>query len=348
MRTLAAHLLNEGRLLVDVGGQGQCGPNTLSFQIGLLDSVLKLGAPDGPTLRSACCKHVLDRDVQLKVTSLNDEYGMPMLLGQLVIDTMLHWPSGSFDFDVSVENWCKMISKPETWTDIAFLQIVTDMCHVAIYVTSVSDLSDIIPDMVLLLPCDKKPPKALLRVGYWPDRHLVAIVDLAKEKGAAPADLPDGRPPPPPGPACGVRDPPPPPRPPALASQQVSATSPATPMDEDDQPVLALSNSELTLEEDAVRRAISLTAGINDTESQERHADELWALGEDTTTAAAILISSRFSAPLDIRPSAPPAPAPVETDDELGEWTGGYDSDEWGEYSRPFPLAPPSSSSPPL
>ena len=348
MRTLAAHLLNEGRLLVNVGGQGQCGPNTLSFQIGLLDSVLKLGAPDGPTLRSACCKHVLDRDVQLKVTSLTDEYGMPMLLGQLVIDTMLHWPSGSFDFDVSVENWCKMISKPETWTDIAFLQIVADMCQVAIHVTGVSDLSDIIPDMLLLLPCDKKPPKALLRVGYWLDRHLVVIVDLAKEKGAAPAYLPDGRPPPPPGPACGVRDPPPPPRPPALASQQVSATSPATPMDEDDQPVLALSNSELTLEEDAVRRAISLTAGVNDTESQERHADELWARGEDTTTAAAILISSRFSAPIDIRPSAPPAPAPVETDDEWGEWTGGYDSDEWGEYSRPFPLAPPSSSSPPL
>ena len=201
MRTLAAHLLNEGRLLIDVGGQGQCGPNTLSFQIGLLDSVLKLGAPDGPTLRAACCKHILDRDVQRKVTSLTDEYGMPMLLGQLVIDAMLHWPSCSFDGNVSVENWCKMISKPETWTDIAFLQVVSDMCGVAIHVTGVSDLSEIIPDMLLILPCDKKPPKALLRVGYWLDRHLVAIVDLVQEKGAAPADLPDGRPPPPPGPA---------------------------------------------------------------------------------------------------------------------------------------------------
>ena len=94
-----------------------------------------------------------------------------------------------------------MISKPETWTDIAFLQVVSDMCGVAIHVTGVSDLSEIIPDMLLILPCDKKPPKALLRVGYWLDRHLVAIVDLVQEKGAAPADLPDGRPPPPPGPA---------------------------------------------------------------------------------------------------------------------------------------------------
>ena len=65
-----------------------------------------------------------------------------------------------------------MISKPETWTDIAFLQIVSDMCQVAIHVTGVSDLSKIVPDMLLLLPCDKKPLKALLRVGYWLDRHL--------------------------------------------------------------------------------------------------------------------------------------------------------------------------------
>ena len=87
-----------------------------------------------------------------------------------------------------------MISKPETWTDIAFLQIVADMCQVAIHVTGVSDLSEIVPDMLLLLPCDQKPPKALLRVGYWLDRHLVAIVDLVNEKGAAPADLHDGGP----------------------------------------------------------------------------------------------------------------------------------------------------------
>ena len=195
MRTLAAHVLNEGRLLVDVGGRGQCGPNTLSFEIGLLDPVLHLGAPDGPTLRSACCKHILKPDVQRRLSSITDEYGFPMMLGPLVIDTMLRWPKGAVgDLPASVENWCQMISKPETWTDIAFLQIVADMCQVAIHVTGVSDLSEILPDMLLLLPCDQKPPKALLRVGYWLDRHLVAIVDLVDEKGAAPADLPDGGP----------------------------------------------------------------------------------------------------------------------------------------------------------
>ena len=415
MRTLAAHLLNEGRLLIDVGGQGQCGPNTLSFQIGLLDSVLKLGAPDGPTLRAACCKHVLDRDVQRRVTSLTDEYGMPMLLGQLVIDAMLHWPSCSFDGDVSVENWCKMISKPETWTDIAFLQIVSDVCGVAIHVTGVSDLSEVIRDMLLILPCDRKPPKALLRVGYWLDRHLVAIVDLEKEKGAAPADLPDGRPPPPPGPACSAADPPSPP------AFQPRPTSSAAPLDEDGQLFLALSNSELTLEGDEVRRAISITTAADSTESQRyasaveiqaaieasiadeklaasqaasepaaawhaepsvavaeyimqqqslsqlqtrQDADELWARGEDTTTAAALLLSSRFSAPLDIRPSVPPAPAPAEaddihpsaptapapadTDEEWGDWTGGYDSDDWGEYSRPSVMAAQPAGAPSL
>ena len=195
MRTLAAHVQSENRLLVDVGGRGQCGPNTLSFEIGLLDSVLHLGAPDGPTLRSACCKHILDAAVQRRLTSLTDEYGYPMMLGPLVINCMLGWPlDPTQHVEASVENWCKMISKPETWTDIAFLQIVSDMCEVAIHVTGVSDLSEILPDMLLILPCDKKPPKALLRVGYWLDRHLVAIVDLSPEKGAAPADLPDGGP----------------------------------------------------------------------------------------------------------------------------------------------------------
>ena len=137
MRTLAAHVLNEGRLLIDEGGRGQCGPNTLAFQIGLLDSILHLGSPDGPTLRAACCKHILQRSVQLRVTSITDEYGMPMMLGPLVINTMLHWPHGATDLKTSVENWCALISKPETWTDIAFLQIVSDMCQVAIHVTGV-------------------------------------------------------------------------------------------------------------------------------------------------------------------------------------------------------------------
>ena len=195
MRTLAAHVQSENRLLVDVGGRGQCGPNTISFEIGLLDSVLHLGAPDGPTLRSACCKHILDATVQRRLTSLTDEYGYPMMLGPLVINCMLGWPlDPTQHVEASIENWCQMISKPETWTDVAFLQIVSDMCEVAIHVTGVSDLSEILPDMLLILPCDKKPPKALFRVGYWLDRHLVAIVDLSPEKGAAPADLPDGGP----------------------------------------------------------------------------------------------------------------------------------------------------------
>ena len=47
--------------------------HTLSFQIGLLDPVLHLGAPDGPALRSACCKHIMDKQVQRRLTSLNDE-----------------------------------------------------------------------------------------------------------------------------------------------------------------------------------------------------------------------------------------------------------------------------------
>jgi hypothetical protein len=140
------------------------------------------------------CKHILQTDVQRRITSLTDEYGMPMLLGQLVIDTMIRWPQGSTTLQPSVANWCQLISKPETWTDIAFLQIVSDMCQVAIHVPGVADLSEVVPDLLLLLPCDEKPPKALLRVGYWLDRHLVAIVDLAKEEGAAPADLPDGGP----------------------------------------------------------------------------------------------------------------------------------------------------------
>ena len=274
MRTLAAHVLNEGRLLIDEGGRGQCGPNTLAFQIGLLDSVLHFGAPDGPTLRAACCKHILQRSVQLRVTSIIDEYGMPMMLGPLVINTMLRWPNGATELETSIENWCALISKPETWTDIAFLQIVSDMCQVAIHVTGVSDLSEIVPDMLLLLPCDQKPPKALLRVGYWLDRHLVAIVDLAKEKGAAPADLPDG----------GPDD--------ALATAIArSGLLPHVATDAEAREALlraapsaidevecseelhlsaALSNSEASFEEDELRRAIRLSTAAAESES-ERH-----------------------------------------------------------------------------
>ena len=253
MRTLAAHVQNEGRLLVDVGGRGQCGPNTLSFQIGLLDPVLHLGAPDGPALRSACCKHIMDRQVQRRLTSLNDEYGFPMMLGPLVINTMLHWPQGSTDLEPSIENWCEHDLQAG---DVDRRRLPADRLRPLPgghprhgRLRPQRGRARHAPHPAVRPAAAESPPPSGLLARPAPRRH--------RRRGAGEGRGAGG--------SCRTGAPPPPPCPPP----QVAWLNAELQLDE--QPPLfrrtpgrgarprSGSNSEVTLEEDAVRRAIRLT-----------------------------------------------------------------------------------------
>eukprot|EP00900_Chrysochromulina_parva_P014463 jgi/Chrpa1/23017/Chrysochromulina_OHIO_Genome00024650-RA len=89
----------------------------------------------------------------------------------------------------TVEAWCRSIAKPASWTDLAFLQVAADCYNVAIYIHTVNDLSDV-GSLGAILPCaSTSPPVALLEVGMWVGRHLVAVVTSDLTAGAYPAPL---------------------------------------------------------------------------------------------------------------------------------------------------------------
>ena len=81
---------------------------------------------------------------------------------QLVINCFTHWPRDvQNDAVPSVESWSEAILRPDTWTDLAFTQLVADLYKVAVKVTGVNDLSDIIA-LGIVGPCDGAPHTALI------------------------------------------------------------------------------------------------------------------------------------------------------------------------------------------
>ena len=98
---------------------------------------------------------------------------------------MSHWPEEfRHGREPSVLNWCELMLRPEAWTDVGFIQAVADLYGVAALMHGVNDLSEV-ADMGLITPCNGVPACAVLELGCWHARHLVAIVDVQ----------PDSRPP---------------------------------------------------------------------------------------------------------------------------------------------------------
>ena len=58
---------------------------------------------------------------------------------------------------------------PASWTDLAFL------VQVAISIHTVDDLSTV-GHLGVILPCQRRRPLALIEVGMWMGRHLVAVL----------------------------------------------------------------------------------------------------------------------------------------------------------------------------
>ena len=190
LKTLAGTLSMNNKFIVDCGGQGQCGPNTLGYLLGLVGSA----TVDGPQLRQAVVQHALAPAHRSRCTRFRDNqdrfYTLEGLILRCLADDLGHSPGALMH---TVEAWCHNIAKPASWTDLAFLQVAADCYRVAIYIHTVDDLSTV-GDLGVILPCDSAPV-ALLEVGMWIGRHLVAVVtsDLA---ASAVAQQPTSHPPP--------------------------------------------------------------------------------------------------------------------------------------------------------
>ena len=189
MRALARHLA-PAEITIDCGGEGQCGPNSIAYGLGLLDFATR----DGVEQRRAVAEHLLQPAVQKRITTVRGSGGHRMTLGDLVVHSMTHWPERMMQslpgelgkLTPSIPNYCRIIALPESWTDFAFLVASADESAVALQLVGVTDLSKVVDNFALALPCEGKQPRAVMRLGAWINRHLTMI---AEAMPAAAADV---------------------------------------------------------------------------------------------------------------------------------------------------------------
>ena len=192
LKTLATSLSSQGKFVVDCGGQGQCGPNTLSYLLGLVN----LATLDGPQLRRAVIEHVMIPAHRARRTRFRDRQGRFYTLEGLILRCQEDDSGPAGALTNTVESWCHHIAQPASWTDLAFMQVAADCYKAAIVIHTVDDLSHV-GSLGVILPCHGTTPDALLEVGMWIGRHLVAVVTADGSSGRAaqpptpPSALPD-------------------------------------------------------------------------------------------------------------------------------------------------------------
>ena len=187
LKTLAK-LLRPTRVLIDVGGAGQCGPNTLAYLFGSV----QLSDDDGPELRTAVAAHAGNPSVLASTTSIFRDKGQPLTVQQLIKFNIAHWPDHAlYGRERTVQSWRELIVLPDTWTDVAFTQLAADLRGAHVHLIAVDDLSKVW-DMGTISPCNGKEGTALVEVGVWYNRHFVAIVNALPSAGAEPQPLASG------------------------------------------------------------------------------------------------------------------------------------------------------------
>ena len=181
LKTLANAMSDSGRFVVDCGGQGQCGPNTIGYLLGLVG----LAVLDGVQVRQAVIEHVRGPANRARRTRFRDPVGRLYTLEGLILRCMHDAPGGApGPLTHTVDGWCHHIAQPASWTDLAFLQVAADCFQVALLIHTVNDLSTV-GSLGAILPCHHGAPVALLEVGMWMGRHLVAIVTADGTSGGA-------------------------------------------------------------------------------------------------------------------------------------------------------------------
>ena len=189
LRTLAQRL-KPGRICVDQGGAGNCGPNTLVYMLGLVE----LTEADGVQLRRIVSDHSKADGVLQRTTSILLEDDSLISMEKLIQLNINHWPSHALQGKPrTIETWQELILQPATWTDVAFVQLTADFFRVSFHHIGVDDRSSVF-DMGTISPCDGASSVALCEIGVWYDRHFVAILDVAPSAQGA---KPDAPPPPP-------------------------------------------------------------------------------------------------------------------------------------------------------
>ena len=181
LRALSVALMPE-QFILDCGGQGQCGPNTLALLLGLVG----LFDLDGLSLRKRVCKHARESGVMDALTPFKwRDSGEFLTTRELCTESFKSWPTEfQQGLEPSEESYLTVVEQKEAWTDLPFCLLSADCFEIIAALTGVNDLSDVFP-MPVLGPLQGQKPKAWLDIGCWVGKHFVAIVLVAPEATAA-------------------------------------------------------------------------------------------------------------------------------------------------------------------
>lgn len=183
LKALAMELA-PGRILVECGGQGQCGPNCVAYLLGFVGHP----AITGTQLRQMVVSHAQRPDVRAKITSIADGSG-PITMEALLCRCMARWPNLSqLGLTASVESWCQAMVLVDAWVDISFMQMAADLFQIAIHVIAVDGL-EFICSMGSVKPCHPARPVAVIEIGCFTGHHFMAIGDVRIEAAAGPSRL---------------------------------------------------------------------------------------------------------------------------------------------------------------
>lgn len=183
LRALARHL-SPNKIIVDCGGQGQCGPNAVAFLLPFVDKA----AVDGLQLRAMVVAHAARKSVQESFTLVKRSTRHYFTIAQFIVDCMEKWPEHQRTHEEpSVHAWCEAMARPQTWADAAFLQVVADLFSIAVHVTSVDSLG-LISQLGYLMPSLPSKTTAVIEIGCWPHHHFVAIGNVPPNAAALQVD----------------------------------------------------------------------------------------------------------------------------------------------------------------
>jgi len=184
LKPLAAALAPR-MIIVDRGGGGMCGQNSLAYGA----ACKGLTQLNGQELRAVVCAHgqaLLDHDY---VWSRRET---PHLTLRTLLETSLRtWATGKRL--ATAEQWLELMEKPTTWADQAFLALAADYLGANVRYYAVDSQGTLL-HTGLLRPSDERWTAALpdIAVALVLDQHYCAVVERQEADGTY--DAPEGTP----------------------------------------------------------------------------------------------------------------------------------------------------------
>lgn len=212
LEPLAASLAPH-KIVVECGGGGTCGPNSLARVL----AHAKLHNGCGDDVRSRVIAHA-SKGVRFHEQWCEIE---EMSVRELIESSFASWASplnavnrvgGTIDWGgvremgrvLSAENWLKLMAKPTTWIDEAFLALAADCFKVVIQYSVVAGTGEI-RGTCMLEPRIGVEPLAQVELAYVVDQHFCAIVPSAEGSGVTEPTAAASLPAPPSPTAAGAR-----------------------------------------------------------------------------------------------------------------------------------------------